>query len=189
MKVALTFDDGPSAWTEPILDLLDQHHAKATFFVVGANIPGRVDTIRRIVESGHTVGNHTTNHPDLAMLEPREVALELVETSMMLAEITGKLPGVWRAPYLHQPLNRPASMRHVGCDVIPGDWQEPNPRKIVGETIRQLQDGSVVLLHDGRPPGQRPHAEGGSLDTREATVDAVAELLYILRPNHEFVTV
>ena len=56
--IALTFDDGPSPWTAPILDLLAEHSARATFFVLGANIAWRESTLRRAVEEGHELGVH-----------------------------------------------------------------------------------------------------------------------------------
>ena len=190
MKVALTFDDGPSQWTEPILDLLAEHDAKATFFVVGANIPGRVHILDRIHADGHQIGNHTTNHPDLSMLYIDEVKDELDETSLMIAAVTDEAPRIWRAPYLRRPQYHPAGMRHIGCDVIPQDWCEPDPDVIADRVIRGLAGGEVVLLHDGRPPGQVPRNQGGSLDDRTATIEAVGRVLgRIDRTSVEFVTV
>ena len=177
MRVAVTFDDGPSEWTGPILDLLAEHNAKATFFVCGANIPGRVYLIDRIHTEGHTVGNHTTNHPNLSGCDWETVKRELLETSLMVGAVTGQVPKLWRAPYLRMPERAPTSLRHVGCDVIPGDWKNPDAAAIARTVLDRSLNDSVVLFHDGRPPGQPAHAAGGSLDSRQQTVDALAILL------------
>lgn len=177
MKLALTFDDGPADWTEPILNVLAAYDAHATFFVCGANIPGRIPTLDKVVEAGHTLGNHTTNHPSLLGMTEEQVAYELAETALMLEALYGQTPDVWRAPFLHTPTPMPAGITHLGCTIIPGDWLDPDPERIADHVVREAHDGGVVLLHDGRFPGQPPHSAGGSLDSREQTVKAVALML------------
>ena len=79
--VALTFDDGPDPQTTPrILDTLRQHHVKATFFVVGSQVERHPDLLRRIVEEGHTIGNHTYDHADMSKLTPGQIRAELHRT-------------------------------------------------------------------------------------------------------------
>ncbi len=177
MKIALTFDDGPSEWTAPILDLLAEHDARATFFVVGEHIIGNVEIVDRIHAEGHELGNHTTTHPDLSTLLPERVRAELAETALMITAITGQSPQVWRAPYLRLPVDELPPFPHIGCTIIPGDWNEPSAEVLADGIVALAQDGDIVLLHDGRPPGQPPHDQGGSLDTREHTVEAVRLLL------------
>ena len=79
--VALSFDDGPSLWTEQILDLLAESGARATFFVCGVAIEGREDTLRRCVAEGHEVANHTHTHPELRDLDRAAIAAELEAAS------------------------------------------------------------------------------------------------------------
>lgn len=189
MKIALTYDDGPSEWTAPILDTLAERDAKATFFVCGAHILGRSSILARIAEEGHEVGNHTTTHPNLTTLDADQVEQELVETALMIGIVTGDVPQVWRAPYLRVPAWN-GVLRHIGCDVIPGDWAEPDPQRITDTVLGNVRDGSIVLLHDGRPPGQPEHAAGGSLDTRAATVEATRLLVpALIDAGYELVTV
>lgn len=191
MKIALTFDDGPSQWTPPILDILAEHEAHATFFVCGVNLLGHSELVQGMFDAGHQIGNHTTTHPDLSRLDSLAVARELAETELMIAAIVGEPPTVWRAPYLRQP-NRPleADVRHAGCDVIPGDWAEPSPQRIAESVMDDAADGAIVLLHDGRPPGQPAHADGGSLDSREGTVEATRLLVpALIEAGYELVTV
>ncbi len=190
MRIALTFDDGPSEWTPPILDILAEHHAKATFFVCGTNILGNADTLRRVHDDGHEIGNHTTNHPNLAVLTDPHVRAELAETAAMVHAVTGVMPAVWRAPYLRVPPHVPVGLgvgTHVAATVIPEDWNEPSPQVIADRVLRDAVDGSVVLLHDGRPPGQPAFADGGSLDTRTQTVAALRLILGHLNAT-DFVT-
>jgi len=190
-KVALTFDDGPSQWTHPILDLLADHDARATFFAVGANIPGNAGVVERAHAEGHLLGNHTTNHPDLTQLTLAEAARELAETTLMLDAATGGTTVYWRAPYLRRPrvLSTPGLI-HIGCDVVPEDWMESDADVICKRVLASCGHRSIVLLHDGRPPGQPTHAEGGSLDSRDQTVAALAQLLpALLERGFELVTV
>lgn len=197
MKIALTFDDGPSKWTGPVLDLLTENNAKATFFITGGNIRNRADAdlCARIVNDGHEVGNHTMTHPDLTTMEYGEIRKELGCANLMIAAASGTMPDIYRPPYLrlNNDVHKAAGdlrLRPVGCNIIPGDWQEPSSQRIAEAVMDEAEDGSIVLLHDGRPYGQPPHAEGGSLDSRQPTVDAVAMLLpALIDQSFECVTV
>ena len=78
MKIALTFDDGPSTWTPTVLDLLRDHEARATFFVIGARVRERPEDVRRIAAEGHELGSHTLTHPRLTEIPDDEVRSEIV---------------------------------------------------------------------------------------------------------------
>jgi len=161
-KVALTFDDGPSQWTHPILDLLADHDARATFFAVGANIPGNAGVVERAHAEGHLLGNHTTNHPDLTQLTLAEAARELAETTLMLDAATGGTTVYWRAPYLRRPrvLSTPGLI-HIGCDVVPEDWMEPDADVICNRVLASSAiDPSSCCTMGGRPASRRmPRAD------------------------------
>ena len=81
--VALTFDDGPAPWTDPIVDELERHGGRGTFFVVGDAIDSdeRRATLRRLAAGGHDVGNHTFSHPDLQSLTDDEIRAEMSRAS------------------------------------------------------------------------------------------------------------
>ena len=88
--VALTFDDGPSEWTDPILDHLARHEGRATFFVLGNAIVGedRIRTLQRLVDEGHEIGNHTFSHAgDLAQRTDAEIEAELQRTTALVEEV------------------------------------------------------------------------------------------------------
>src|SRR5205814_10016644 len=99
-QVAITFDDGPDPrWTPKILDILKAASVKATFFVVGVNAERYTALVRRIVNEGHEIGNHTYYHPNLALCWPEHIRLELNATQLLLETITGRATTLFRPPY------------------------------------------------------------------------------------------
>ena len=177
MIAALTFDDGPARWTGPILDLLNEHDVRATFFVCGWAVEGNHGVLQDMLEDGHEIGNHTFTHPHLTDVSLHEVDTELWRGSDAIFDATGVTPTLWRAPYLQlnagiETVASRRRLRHVGCDVIPADWAQEDPQRIAQNVLGDLRDGSIVLLHDGLPP------DGGSgTKSRQPTVDALRLLL------------
>lgn len=189
MKVALTFDDGPSEWTSPILDLLAEHRAKATFFVVGQAVAERAGSVMRAAYEGHEIGNHSYEHERLTELTDDEVRVSLKATSGAISLVTGKSPTLFRAPHFATDervaaIARELKLKHVGCDVDPGDWKT-DADQIVETVCAEVftRDRPIVDLHDGMPPGG-----GSGWADREQTVKAVSRILNLL-PKTEFVTV
>lgn len=185
MRVALTFDDGPSEWTDPILDLLAKHQAKATFFVVGQAIFERGASVMRAGYDGHEIGNHTYEHHRLTQLTDSQVRISLKATSGAIAMVTGRRPTLFRAPHFDvddrvRAIGRELGLQHVGCDIDTGDWNATEDEIVA--RARTTRDGMIVDLHDGLP------VDGGTgLPHRQNTVRAVARLLPT--PDVEFVTV
>ncbi|HZQ81969.1 MAG TPA: polysaccharide deacetylase family protein [Gaiellaceae bacterium] len=176
--VALTFDDGPSEWTVPVLEHLARHDARATFFTLGAYVEARPDVVRRIRDQGCEVGNHTYSHPRLGEADEEVVAQELSRTSWLIEETIGFRPSVWRAPYLSWPAAESSAfamgMSAIGCNVVPGDWEQGRTAHSIAEhVLAEVQPGDIVLLHDGRPP----HRNDPSAPTREETAGAVGLIL------------
>lgn len=188
MRVALTFDDGPSEWTDPILDLLADHQAKATFFVLGLAVIERGGTVMRAAYDGHEIGNHTFEHERLTELTDAEVRLSLKATSGAVAAVTGKTPKLFRAPHFDADdrvyaIGREMGLTRVGCDVDPSDWNA-SENDIVDRVLAGVRsERTIVDLHDGIPPGG-----GTGFPHRENTVGAVGSILNLL-PDVEFVTV
>ena len=99
-QVAITFDDGPDPrWTPKILDILKAANVKAAFFLVGVNAEQHPGLVRRIVDEGHEIGNHTYYHPNLALCWPEHVRLELNATQLLIESITGRATTLFRPPY------------------------------------------------------------------------------------------
>ncbi len=169
----LTFDDGPHpVHTPDLLDVLARHAAGATFFQVGADIERHAELTRRAADDGHAVGNHTWSHPDLSRLSGTEGLEELTRTTALLSDVLGRLPTLFRPPYGRLgPTTRAdaatAGLETVLWDVSPEDWDCPGVDAIVSRVLGGVEDGAIVLFHDG----------GGD---RSQTVAAVDEILSVL---------
>lgn len=182
-RLALTFDDGPSAWTEAVLDILAEHAAHATFFVIGSLAEARADVLRRMVDEGHEIGNHTWSHPWLARdCDDARVRAELERTNEVLTTILGAAPRRFRAPHYDvdarvEAVASQLGLTHTHGDVTPPDWREGARSGFLATMILQgVRAGTVVGLHDGVPPkGSQASA------SRQPTVDAVAVLVPRLR--------
>lgn len=192
--VALTFDDGPSDWTEPILDTLRDAGAHATFFVVGDAVRGREGTLRRMVAEGHEVGNHTMRHPWLDEVRRRTVRRELEEANRVIAGVIGARPTAFRPPSFRRNVAVLEVARSLGFDPVvlasahTNDHDCDDAEAIVAAILPSVSPGAIIDLHDGRPPGDPPAAVGGTRDDRWPTVRAVPLLLSAL-PDYRFVTV
>ncbi len=179
----LTFDDGPSEWTPAILDLLAEYETKATFFVVGRNALENPHHLRRAAAEGHTIGNHTWSHPNLRQLgltAPYEAYAEVRMGAEIIQVLLGRLPRVWRAPFLEQgeygakAAGAWPGMKHVGADVCPDDFARDDPEEIARIVLAEAGPDSVVCLHDGVPP------DGGSARCLPSRAPTVAALRLIL---------
>ncbi len=163
-KIALTFDDGPSAgYSAAILDVLQRYHVSATFFVIGSNVEVNPQLLQRIVSEGHEVGNHTFTHPDISAITPEQFALELNATERLIESQLGRHSLLFRPPYGEdveperpdqlKPLVLTSDLGYytIGMQIDPNDWRQPGVDKIVQQTIDQAVNGNgnVVLLHDG----------------------------------------
>jgi peptidoglycan/xylan/chitin deacetylase (PgdA/CDA1 family) len=178
--VALTFDDGPSKWTIPILELLARHDSEGTFFVVGRHITEEHEgTLRRIVAAGSELGNHTFTHPaNIGELPLAELRNELHATSERIEAVIEARPRFWRAPHFHSNLKARTvaaglGLREAGASVIPADYQWP-AEQTAAFVLDALRPGDVVDLHDGRPVDEPAEASAAH---REETVQAVSIIL------------
>lgn len=145
--LALTFDDGPSNFTEAVLDILKEHNARATFFVAGVNNGhGQLDiryadTLRRMVSEGHQIGSHTWSHPNLDKLSSYDRKMELWKNERAITNCVGKMPTFMRPPMV---ICGDACMKDmkalgyhvVGWEVDSQDWHDPQPS--VTETTSRL---------------------------------------------------
>lgn len=129
-KLAITFDDGPNPATTPkLLDLLDRHQAKATFFVIGRFVRQCPELVRETAAHGHVIGNHTATHPNLLWLSPSQISRELRACHEAISEAAGAAPKWFRPPYgFRNPWVIPAAAA-LGCQtamwtLIPGDWRK-----------------------------------------------------------------
>ena len=172
-EVALTFDDGPSATTPKVLRALERRDAKATFFVLGREIPGREGILRRAAEAGHQIGNHSTTHSPL----PDEA--DIAAATGLITAATNRLPCVFRPPqgrYDEALVDRVRAlgMTTVTWDVDTGDWATQTPAMIRDRVLAAVEPGSIVLMHDGG--GER----AGTARSISAVVDELRDRDYEL---------
>jgi len=154
--IALTFDDGPSRYTEYILDILERHGARATFCVLGMNVSAWEDTILRTVELGSEVIGHSWNHPNLTLLGDDAIRRQIIDTSAAIEAVTGKPPpSIFRPPYgsVNARVKRVAEglgYSTLNWTVDPEDWRNRDAQLIYQHIMNRTIDGSIILLHDIR---------------------------------------
>jgi peptidoglycan/xylan/chitin deacetylase (PgdA/CDA1 family) len=159
-SVALTFDDGPSESTPSLLEILDKHRVRATFFQCGANAQRLPERAREVSQAGHEIGNHTQNHAPLWLKSPSFLRGELSQAQATLTRLHGYAPTLFRAPYgvrwiglrgAQQELN----LMGVMWTTIGRDWSLPAAR-IAARLVRGLRNGAIFCLHDARELAPNP---------------------------------
>jgi peptidoglycan-N-acetylglucosamine deacetylase len=164
--VALTFDDGPSAYTPEFLDVLRSKHVEATFFEIGQEMPGREQTMRRILRQGSEIGNHTMHHAAFPGFAEIAGASSLVESATHFRPCLFRPPG---GGVDSAVIDAAAAlgMRTVTWDVDPSDWSNPGSGAVYGRVVEAVRPGSIVVMHDGG--GDR----GGTLAALPSIVDTL----------------
>ena len=175
-RLALTFDDGPHPYyTDLLLDGLADRGVKATFFLLGENIEGREDVIRRMSGEGHLIGNHTFYHVDINSLSMEEACAEIQDTSEAIRAITGQQVEYVRPPYgsWNKELECRVMMIPVFWTLDTLDWKVKNADQIVREVLSDVEENDVILMHD----------------SYRTTVDAALRIVDALQEKgYEFVT-
>ena len=152
--VALTFDDGPCENTEVILDILDQHNVKATFFCTGKQSEKHPATLKRILKSGHTIGSHTYSHnTSFTFSGLRNVISEIQRGADVIGQITGRRPLLFRPPFgVTNPIIakgvKASGVISVGWNIRSFDTMTDDPGKLLARVMSKLKAGSIILLHD-----------------------------------------
>jgi len=152
--IALTFDDGPSRFTEYILAVLEKHGARATFCVIGNRVESRAEIVQRTVAGGSEVIGHSWNHANLALQNEYTIRNQLRNTSDAIeAAIGSPPPPIFRAPY--GSVN--ARVRSISYDmgyailnwtIDTQDWRIRDAQHIYNHIMQHARHGSIVLLHD-----------------------------------------
>ncbi|TDC05040.1 polysaccharide deacetylase family protein [Nonomuraea longispora] len=177
--VALTFDDGPGPHTGALLDRLQEHRARATFFPLGTNTAADPGLVLRMSAEGHLVGNHSWNHKNLSGQPTSKITDSLRRAGDAIAVATGRTPTLVRPPYgIASPQLRAVAAEQgaslVTWDVDTHDQGGGKSADIADRAVRGAHPGAIILMHD-------IHRE---------TVDAVPDILERLRgKGYSFVTV
>ncbi|HST77179.1 MAG TPA: polysaccharide deacetylase family protein [Verrucomicrobiae bacterium] len=191
-QMALTYDDGPNhPHTQHLLDLLAEHQAKATFFLIGRYVQQRPDLVRAIRSAGHVIGNHTESHPNLIFTSAEQVKNQLESCSKALQDATGEATPWFRPPFGGRRPDVLRTARRLGLEpvmwsVTGYDWSARSSEAIVNNVTKQVEGrsrkrGEIVLLHDGG------HLAFGA--DRRFTIEATRMLLEKYSAEKKFVSI
>lgn len=170
-KISLTFD---AAWgddtTDAVLGTLGKYGVRASFFFVGEFAEKYPDTVRRIYNAGHDVGNHSMHHKDPTKQEYTDLCADIGQCNELLFSLTGREPTLYRAPsgaYDNGVIEAAESlgMTAVQWDNDSIDWKDVSPEKMKARVLNKLSPGSILLFHLGRE------------NTAEALPDILAAVL------------
>lgn len=154
-QFALTFDDGPHpVYTPIVLDILKQHQAKACFFLIGKNAEKYPYLVKRILDEGHTIGNHSYSHRNtIGFSSKKQWIHEIQETNLVIQKIIGKTPKLFRPPFgITTPhlgfAIKETNMKSIGWNHRTFDTAQKNVDAIVRKLENNVQAGSIILMHD-----------------------------------------
>ena len=181
--VALTFDDGPNEpWTTALLATLAQREVPATFFQVGRCAERHPDSTRRVVDGGHVLGNHSYSHSLHRYLTRPRQREEIVRAQEVLHRISGRVPALYRPPWLcHWPWVL-SSVRRCGLQVVSGtfgsSWEilQPPASTMTDSAVARTEPGSILIFHDGREARGRPR--GQTVAAIGPLIDRLSDLGY-----------
>lgn len=185
-QAALTFDDGPDVtYTARILDILKREGVHATFFIVGQRAQTHPYMIRRIVQDGHVIGNHSWDHPDLTKLSSDQVKSEVLRTNQILTALAGYAPDLFRPPYGKLTPDLVQMVGQMGFKVIDWsvdtrDWAGTPASTILAYVRKEITPGGIIL----------EHCAGGRGEHLDNTVEALPRIIAYLRSQgYSFVTI
>jgi peptidoglycan/xylan/chitin deacetylase (PgdA/CDA1 family) len=178
--IALTFDDGPSPYTDRLLQVLKDNDAKATFFEIGNKVAANPAGAKRVVDAGMELGQHTWEHPNMTTIPPEDIAAQFSKASDAIEAATGQRPVLVRTAggLINDQVLAEAGkqgLADINWDVIPFDWaNDANTAATRYMLMTQIKPGVVVLFHD----------------TYSSTVDLVSQFIPVLKSNgYHLVTV
>jgi len=196
--VALTYDDGPNPpYTVRILDVLEQEHVHATFFLVGRAVQAYPSLARREASDGDAIGNHTWDHRHLIVMPRSQVRRSLQLTDAAIYAATGRHTHLMRPPFGARDWIVMQVAHKMGYTVVmwsvplARDWEYPPARVIAQRILSNVSDGSIIVLHDGNrgqlcgPSRLAPH-----VCDRSSDIDATRLIVSDLKAQgYRFVTI
>jgi peptidoglycan/xylan/chitin deacetylase (PgdA/CDA1 family) len=158
-EIWITIDDGPDPHDTPVLlDLLDRHHTKAVFFMIGEKVRKHPELAREVIRRGHQIGNHTMSHPQASFwcAGPWRTRREIADCQRVIEDITGTRPRWFRAPVGHRNFFTHPIARALGLEIMAWnrrgfDAVETNADKVLARILPDLSHGDIVLLHESTP--------------------------------------
>ncbi len=177
-QVSLSFDDAPDErFTPQILDILAEHKIKATFFIVGDRALKHPELVKRILDEGHDIGNHSYDHVLFTKLTLDKFKYQINETNRIIKSITGSTPRFIRPPYgeineEQMKWSKGKDFIIVNWDVDSEDWKnDPSSEQIIDNIKKTLQSGSIILQHAG----------GGKGQSLMGTIEALPKIIKLLQ--------
>ena len=163
--IAFTYDDGPSEYTADLLNTLEKNNSSATFFIIGNNIKGRENIIKKIYKSKSEVGSHGYSHINFTNLDKEELNTEINSTNILFNSITNGKISLLRPPYGEYNDNVTSlNYNIILWNIDSKDWLLKDSEKIYNNVLKNACDGCIVLMHDIYP------------ETIEATKKLIPEL-------------
>ena len=148
--IALTFDDGPSDFTDRLLDCLEANNVKATFFLSGQEVEYFQEPVSRMEALECEIGNHSYDHPDLTTLSADDVTSQLSRTDQLIQDLTGHTATVVRPPYgsFNDTVASIAARPLILWSVDTLDWETQDADSTVKNVMDNAADGQIILMHD-----------------------------------------
>ena len=158
--VSLTFDDGPSPYTLEILQILKKFKIKATFFVTGESLSEHPEILKAVVLDGHTIANHTWNHPDITKLSKEDLYEEIHSLNVEIQKLTEQDVKFFRPPYGKITKDHLYTIVDFGLvpvfwDIDTNDWDSSITEPIERRVMESLKQHNIILMHDGGGPRER----------------------------------
>ena len=167
--IALTFDDGPSKYTEELIEYLHENDCKATFFVLGNKVKDYSEVLKKSISYGNEIGNHSYNHKWLIKLKKEEMIEQIEKTNNLIYEYTGYIPTSIRPTYgsVNSTLKNITDLNITLWNVDTLDWKYKSSIKIANRATKNLKDGNIILMHD----------------IYKRTLEAVKKIVPVLKEN------
>lgn len=173
--IALTFDDGPSKYTNRILKLLKKYEINATFFVLGNKVPLYTEALQTMLKNGNEIGNHSYNHKLMSSLKKEEIIEQIDQTQKSLQSTLGYTPKCLRPTYgsVNPKIRQNTNLNIVLWTVDTLDWKIKDPKRIAERGLK-VKDGDIILMHDAK----------------ERTIKALSIMIpKLLEQKYQFVTI
>ncbi|KUG03462.1 peptidoglycan n-acetylglucosamine deacetylase [hydrocarbon metagenome] len=162
--VALTFDDGPDRVNTPaLLEVLDKHDAKATFFVIGSKAEKQPELLKKMAQAGHEIGNHSYDHAQFNGKSDDFILEEIRKANDIISDLTGQTPKFFRPPGGYLSYSMVELARQEKLTIGYWTWKQDSkdwrngktPEEIAGHINNNIKPGQIIILHDGSSNGMQ----------------------------------
>lgn len=189
--VAISFD---AAWgnedTQALIDILQRHQVKTTFFVVGDWADKYPESVKALAEAGHEVMSHSAHHDHFSRLSTEQITADLKASGEKIEAITGSFPSLFRCPYGEYDDHVIRAVRDLGMEPIQWsvdslDWKGLSAREITQRVLQQIKPGSIVLFHNAAE--HTPEALPDILDSLQASGYTIVPVSQLLLDGETFI--